>query len=512
MVREELHLVVTGPELNQPNTAIKVFLSYAHRDEEHKATFRAQLVDLVRKQEIDLWDDRELVAGDDWLPEIRERVETCDVAVLLVSSHFLESEFIYSEECGRLMARHTEGSVRIFPIILRPCRWKASVVSSLQVLPKDGKPVVSFSAENGEREQTWADVGDAFAAVISGLRNAQTSPAEPEPTAAPEPAPAPLKPKPSPYAEQFAAILRAMDMGRVAFFLGERVNRPDPNATTPWEPGNPAVPPLGSDIAQFIADSNAMALPEDLGLAEVAQRVAVREGIAPIYADLHQMLNIDYAITDVHRALARLPQTLRATGRKDHNPIIITVNYDDLVERAFAEEGEPLDVLAYSVDQNNRGVFKHVTHDGALHQLDRPNEYVGLVPGARPLLVKLAGTVDRTANGSEHFVVTEDDHFSYVVDRDIRQLLPPTLMTRLLRCHYLFLGHSLSHWTLRSIISRVFGRGRLPARSWVVGDTVDATEKDFWTFRNAESIEMPLSQFTSSLLDQVSGKDTAGTP
>ena len=83
-------------------TPTKVFLSYAHRDEEHKATFRAQLIDLVRRQDIELWDDRELVAGDDWLPEIRERVETCDVAVLLVSSHFLESEFIYSEDVARL--------------------------------------------------------------------------------------------------------------------------------------------------------------------------------------------------------------------------------------------------------------------------------------------------------------------------------------------------------------------------------------------------------------------------
>lgn len=494
-------------------TPTKVFLSYAHRDEAHKATFRAQLIDLVRRQDIELWDDRELVAGDDWLPEIRERVETCDVAVLLVSSHFLESEFIYSEECGRLIQRHREGTVRIFPVILRPCRWKASVIAELQVLPKDGKPLVSFSAENGERDQTWVDLGDAFAAVIDTMRNAATDPASivKKPQVSPM-AQTAARSAPTPYAEQFSAILRGLDMGRVAFFLGERVNRPNADPATAWEPGNPALAPLGADIAQFIASSNALSIPEDLGLAEVAQRVAVREGLAPIYADLHEVLNIDYDITDVHHALARLPKILRVAGRTQHNPIIITVNYDDLVERAFAEASEPLDVLAYAVDHSNRGIFQHLKHDGSVTPLDRPNEYVGLVPGERPLLVKLAGTVDRSANGAEHFVVTEDDHFSYVVDRDIRQLLPPTLMTRLLRCHYVFLGHSLSHWTLRSIISRVFGRGRLPARSWVVGETVDALDSDFWSFRNAEPINMPIADFTSSLLDEIATKKTADAP
>lgn len=484
-------------------SSLKVFVSYSHDDEEHKETFRQQLIDLTRGGEIDLWDDRQLSPGDAWLQQIRERVESCDIAVLLVSSNFLDSDFIFSEEWGRLLKRWKAGNVQMFPIILRPCRWKASEIADLQVLPKDGLPVVSFSTENGARDQAWADVGDAFADVVQDMK---TAPAPVQQVTAEPAQPAPVKTEPaSPFADKYNTILRALDLGRVAVFLGEGVNRPDPSVYSGWQHGNPDTPPLNGEIAQFIAENNSLPIDADACLAEVAQRVAVRDGIAPIYSDLHDLLNLDYAINDIHRAMAQLPGALRASGRTDPNPIFITVNYDDLTERAFAEIGEPLDVLAYSVDQNNRGIFSHISPDNETKLLKRPNENSEFSLGEheRPLLLKLAGTVDRAESGIEHFVVTEDDHFSYVVDRDIKQLLPPALKTRLFRCHYLFLGHSLSHWTLRSILSRVFGHGRLPARSWVVDQTNDEQDRDFWTYRNAELIQAPLPEFANGLVSWI---------
>jgi len=44
---------------------------------------------------------------------------------------------------------------------------------------------------------------------------------------------------------------------------------------------------------------------------------------------------------------------------------IVTTNYDDALERAFQDEGEPYDPVTYiNDDDRNRGLFRHILFDG----------------------------------------------------------------------------------------------------------------------------------------------------
>lgn len=82
---------------------------------------------------------------------------------LLSSADYLASRFIQAQEQPRLLQRRREMQLRVIPIAVRLCMWQSEpVLNDLQALPKDGKPVITFSPDNGDRDQVWADIAAAI--------------------------------------------------------------------------------------------------------------------------------------------------------------------------------------------------------------------------------------------------------------------------------------------------------------------------------------------------------------
>jgi len=97
----------------------KVFISYSHQDKDVLGEIKRHFKPL--KASIDQWDDERIDAGQKWKEEIRKAIKTTKVAILLISTDFLGSEFIASEELPPLLqAAEKEGAV-ILPVILKPC-------------------------------------------------------------------------------------------------------------------------------------------------------------------------------------------------------------------------------------------------------------------------------------------------------------------------------------------------------------------------------------------------------
>lgn len=148
----------------------KIFISYAHKDEPFKDEFVTMFAGLQRRGVISAWQDRLIEAGEEWFDAIRNAMNECNMAVLLVSSDFIASSFIQEKELRRLFQRRLKGGLRVLPIIIRPCLWQEEpVIKDIQVLPKDGKPVISFSKENGDRDQVWADIGKKIKEIAENL-------------------------------------------------------------------------------------------------------------------------------------------------------------------------------------------------------------------------------------------------------------------------------------------------------------------------------------------------------
>src|SRR5512143_2997534 len=122
-------------------TCDRIFISYSHDDEVWKNRLVSHLGVLEYEGLLSVWEDRQIAAGDDWLPEIEAAIQSCSVALLLISAQFLTSKFIRGKEVPALLQRRQQGGVRIIPVILKPCAWtRVSWLKSIQARPKDGKP------------------------------------------------------------------------------------------------------------------------------------------------------------------------------------------------------------------------------------------------------------------------------------------------------------------------------------------------------------------------------------
>ena len=139
----------------------ELFYSYSHGDERLRKELEKHLAVMKRQGLIQEWHDRKIVAGSEYKGEIDEHLNSAEIILLLVSSDFLASDYCYGIEMTRAIERHEAGEATVIPVILRPCDWMGTPFSKLQALPKDAKPVT-----------TWSRRDDAFLDVVKGIRAA----------------------------------------------------------------------------------------------------------------------------------------------------------------------------------------------------------------------------------------------------------------------------------------------------------------------------------------------------
>lgn len=135
--------------------AQKVFISYAHEDEDFSKELQAHMKLLEKQGLVKCWHDREIIAGTKWKGEINKNLKSADLILLLISSDFLNSDYCYDVEMKAALDAHKVGKSITIPIIIRPVtNWENSELGGLQALPRDGKPVVTWDF----RDLAWADV------------------------------------------------------------------------------------------------------------------------------------------------------------------------------------------------------------------------------------------------------------------------------------------------------------------------------------------------------------------
>lgn len=153
------------------NAPLKIFISYAHKDEPFKDELATMLAGLQRRGVVDAWQDRRIEIGDEWYRAIQDTMNGCDLALLLVSPDFLASRFIHDEELARLFQRRKAQGLRVAPIVVRECLWQSEpVLKDLQALPKDGQPVIDFPQATGAHDRVWTEIAQAIEAIAKKAR------------------------------------------------------------------------------------------------------------------------------------------------------------------------------------------------------------------------------------------------------------------------------------------------------------------------------------------------------
>lgn len=102
----------------------KIFVSYAHTDKDWLERMNVHLKPLERSHNVELWTDQKIGVGKRWLDEIENALADAHVAVLLVSAHFLASDFIADGELPPLLQKAEQEGTRIMPVIVGGCDFR----------------------------------------------------------------------------------------------------------------------------------------------------------------------------------------------------------------------------------------------------------------------------------------------------------------------------------------------------------------------------------------------------
>ena len=145
---------------------LKIFIIYAREDESFKISLLKAFKPLHRSGKIEIFHDGLIKPGERWEEAILENLRTAHIILPLVSTDFFDSEFIHKVEFKKAVERYNKGETTIIPIILKHCGWKYDpIIPTLQVLPKDGKPVVAWAFH----EEAWEQVLDAVHEVTEQM-------------------------------------------------------------------------------------------------------------------------------------------------------------------------------------------------------------------------------------------------------------------------------------------------------------------------------------------------------
>jgi CHAT domain/TIR domain len=162
-----------------------IFVSYSHKDTVWLEELRPHLVALAREKQIEalFWDDTLIRPGSNWRDEIDQALSDAGVAVLIVSKHFLASEFITTQELPRLLAAAKARKATILPLVVSACRYEHHLeLRPFQTVNSPEEPL------EGMPKARW----EAILVRVTELADQALSPSAPAPPSPVEPAvPAP---------------------------------------------------------------------------------------------------------------------------------------------------------------------------------------------------------------------------------------------------------------------------------------------------------------------------------
>jgi len=145
---------------------VKLFISYAHEDEVHKNNLVTHLSALQRLGVLEAWDDREIMAGQNWDTAIKTSLEQADIVIFLISADFIASEYIHDVEIENALKRYKAGQQIIIPVLVRACDFSSLHLSRFQALPTGAKPITSWD----NLDEAWLNVTEGIKKVSTEMR------------------------------------------------------------------------------------------------------------------------------------------------------------------------------------------------------------------------------------------------------------------------------------------------------------------------------------------------------
>lgn len=301
----------------------------------------------------------------------------------------------------------------------------------------------------------------------------------------------------------YRTVVKEITEGTVVPFLGMDAGQCGRPQGSDWREGGYL--PNVEELAAHLSEQFALPPGNTYDLVRSSQLATLTTNAARLYAVLHEVFETKCPPPSLHKFLATIPALLRDKGHPLRYQLIVTTNFDDLLERAYEEAGVPYDVVSYEAEGDKRGKFWHWKSDGEVTLIELPNQYQAFSLEQRAVILKVHGAFVRTDPDRDSYVITEDHFLDYLTRTDISNLLPVELAKILRKSHFLFLGSRLPEWNLRVIFHRIWREQRLTYNSWAIPFNVDQANQQFWLNRNVDTVKVDLADYVDQLAERLQG-------
>jgi len=301
-------------------------------------------------------------------------------------------------------------------------------------------------------------------------------------------------------------------------FLGAGVNFGTRTPlTAEWNEKTSAFLPSGAELSRFLAGDSGFPSQEKHDLDDLAKVAAFYEDAIDslsLRKQLHKLFDHDFDPCDIHKYLAEVPTPI----------LIVTTNYDDLTERAFAAAGREYDLVVHANDSTEVAASVLWWKAGAQEPEPKPPSKLFIDLKKTNVIYKMHGTVDRRSRW-DNYVITEDDYVNFL-SRMTGQTAVPALFMRAFRDrHFLFLGYGLRDWNLRVVLrmlrdnksvsqpavadapainpneepERTYNEELTTRRSWAIQFQPSELERELWNARGVKIYDVDINEFVRRL-------------
>jgi hypothetical protein len=305
-----------------------------------------------------------------------------------------------------------------------------------------------------------------------------TAPAEPRVPAPPE------------LNAHFDRVVRLIEDGRLIFFLGSAIHYPTRLMAKEFY----------QELARIF---ECEALTEER--FAVAQYIADRHGRENLYAEIRKLFARSPLMSrETHELFAAWKTFKTHSGNTLPFPMVITTNYDDILERRLANAGLPYHLLSYQADGPHRGLFFHRSPDNGLRIIEQPRNIRQFSDAF--VLVKLNGGLDCQRRILESYSTTRLDYWDLAAR--IPGVFPAAIQEKLCANPLLFIGHGLAAPDIESVV-RFAHKDHPGPRSWAVVKKTDGLE--YWRQCGVEILNYAVSVYVAELHQRLAGNGPAGT-
>lgn len=309
----------------------------------------------------------------------------------------------------------------------------------------------------------------------------------------------PPPPQNAPLDDHYQAVVEALIDGQLVPFLGLNVNLFDQFAMPR--------PPAYDELVERLTRISQYPYPAGGLLAGVSQYAQLPNGLATLYDELDPFFNDgEFKPTNLHRfwaSVAREQMSSTDIDPKRKRFLIVTTNYDALLEQEFVKTVGDFHTFSYIADGADQGKFVRKTyHNGSggepvLVELKNKELRDDL-----PVILKLPGTIE-PFNAKIRFAITEDQYFDLLTNRELTSILPSQVMTKLRGSHHLFIGCTIRDWSLRGIFYRIWEKSWPPYQSWTIQQGSTEFERKYWEACRVKIIDVEMTDYIAGLIERL---------